>query len=823
MCGRSQNFGLAVMLAVGGSAAGLRADAFEERIQPLLAESCLPCHDATTRMSGLAVTSVEDLLAGGARHGAAITPGHPDQSVLIRALRGELAPQMPMGKPALSDDKIAAVAEWIRAFEPPASSESGGTWWSFEPVQPHQPPAVERAAWARNPIDRFVLARLEEQGLAPSPEASQRILLRRLYFDLIGLPPTPEEARRFLEDESPRAYENLVDRLLEDPRYGERWARHWLDLARYADTMGFEADREQYHMWRYRDYVVDAFNSDKPYDRFIREQLAGDEIAPDDEASMVATGFLRLGPLFQTTNAAESRQLLLNEVTNTVGSVFLGLTVGCAQCHDHKYDPLPQKDYYRLQAFFQPMEFVQIDLPFEDEALERRMEAERQAGERRLAQAQERIKSYEQELVEKWRAACAGGCEGERIAAKNLKNKLLTAIANGLVPNDDPTFSLEEKKRYLDLLDYVDNSMGGRDMGMYRRQVERHKPRAHVARNIKVSGQSPFPPVQFVRLRGEYNQLGERVDPGFPGALPGGDGPARLPTDTFGNVRTWRVALADWIASKDNPLTARVMVNRLWQHHFGAALVPTASDFGRNGGRPTHPELLDWLAAEFVDQGWSVKAMHRLMLTSATYRQSSQTDSAQASEKDPANRLFWRMNRRRLEGEAIRDSVLAISGRLTQGMSGPGVFPRLPEALDDSLRIKNFTAWEASAGPETRRRSLYIFQRRQIEFPFMAVMDAPVLQASREVRPVSTTALQALTLLNGTLVSEEAPHFAERVRREAGEDAAAQARRAFELALARPPSPEEMARAKDFLASEKNGLEGLCRILFNTNELVYVD
>ncbi|MBI1354820.1 MAG: DUF1553 domain-containing protein [Acidobacteria bacterium] len=806
-------------------AAGQSDSRFAQEVQPILEQNCLPCHGPETHMSGLAVTSVEALLAGGARQGAAITPGHPEQSPLIRALEGSLTPQMPMGKPPLSSGQIETLAAWIREFQPPARSSEAGGWNPFEAPQRPAAPAVENEAWTRNPIDRFVLAALEAKGLQPSPEADKRTLLRRVYFDVAGEPPTPEETAAFLADDSPEAYEKVVDRLLADARYGERWGRHWLDLARYADSMGFEADREQYHMWRYRDYVVRSLNADKPYDQFVKEQLAGDEIAPKDPDALIATGFLRLGPVFQTTIAAQLRQMLLDEITGTVSSVFLGLTVGCAQCHDHKYDPFPQKDYYRLQAFFAPMELVQTDLPFADETLRRRMDEERQEAEGRLAARQEKLDAYQDVLLAKWRAACEGqSCEGEEIAAKNLKNKLLTAIANGLVPNDDPTFSLEEKKRFLDLLDYVDDSMGGRDKGVFRRQIERHKPRAHVVRNLTVSGFNAAPPVHFVKLGGEYNRLGERVEPGFLTAITGAEEPARLPTDTFGNVRNWRVALADWIASKDNPLTARVMVNRIWQKRFGAGIVATPSDFGRNGARPTHPELLDWLAVELMEQGWSLKAIHRLMLTSATYRQDSRIDSEEAREADPGNRLLWRMNRRRLEGEIIRDAVLAVSGRLNEEMEGPGMFPRLPEPLKDSVRIKNFTAWEPTDGPQSRRRSLYIFQRRQIEFPFLAVMDAPVLQAPRETRPVSTTALQALTLLNGELVNDEAREFAARVVRESGEDLGRQARRAFELALSRPPTADELAQAKDFLATEEqDALLGLCRILFNTNEFVYVD
>ncbi len=797
---------------------------FADDILPLLERSCLPCHSAESRTSGLAATSVEGLLAGGARHGAAISPGHPDQSVLIRALQGEITPKMPIGRAPFTSAEIEKVATWIRQFKPAASTSASRKWWAFTPPSRPELPSPRAAAWVRNPIDRFILAALEAKHLEPAPEAGKRTLARRLFFDLIGLPPTPEEMNRFLDDTRPDAYEHLVERLLADARYGERWGRHWLDLARYADTMGFEADREQYHMWRYRDYVINALNRDKPYDQFIREQLAGDEITPVDPERLVATGFLRLGPVFQTTIAAQSRQMILSEITGVVSSVFLGLTVGCAQCHDHKYDPIPQRDYYRLQGFFAPMELLQSDLRVPDPALAARLEAARTAAEAKLKERQAQLNAYEAELLAKWRAACSTGCAAEKIEAKGLKNKLLTAIANGLVPNDDPTFSLEHKQRYLALLDFVDTSMGGRDLGVFRREVERHKERAHVVRNVTVSGNNAAPPVTFVRVRGEYDQLGDRVEPGFLTAVTGKETPAELPTDAFGNVRTWRIGLANWIASADNPLTARVIVNRLWQKHFGSGLVATPSDFGRNGGVPSHPELLDWLALELPARGWSLKAMHRLMVNSATYRQSSNVVTDEARKADPANRLLSHRNRLRLEGELMRDAILAVSGRLNPVAAGPGVFPRLPAAIEDTAKIKNFTAWTPSSDEEARRRSIYVFQRRQIEFPFLSVMDAPVLQAPRDIRPESTTALQALTLLNGQLVTEEAQAFADRLRREANDTVAGQVRLAYRLALARPPSPEEEARARDFVATVgADGLIGLARALYNTNEFVYVD
>jgi hypothetical protein len=730
---------------------------------------------------------------------------------------------MPIGKAAFSNDEIERIATWIREYKPASSAATKQRWWAFVAPKRSGPPPVKRTAWVRNPIDQFILAGLEAKGLEPAPEANKRTLARRLYFDLIGLPPTPAEMERFLADDSPRAYEDLADRLLADPRYGERWGRHWLDLARYADTMGFEADREQYHMWRYRDYVIESLNNDKPYDQFIREQLAGDEMTPSTPDRLVATGFLRLGPVFQTTIAAQSRQMILSEITNTVGGVFLGMTVGCAQCHDHKYDPIPQRDYYRLQAFFAPMELIQADVPIGGAALKVRIDEARKVAEAKLARRQVQLEAYERELVAKWRASCRDGCSGEKVEVKGLKNKLLTAIANALVPNNDATFTLEEKQRYLELLDYVDTSMGGRDLGVFRREVERHKARAHVVRNITVSGNNAEPPVSFVRLRGEYDQLGDRVEPGFLTAVTGKEAPAQLATDGFGNVRSWRIGLANWIASADNPLTARVMVNRLWQKHFGAGLVATPSDFGRNGGLPSHPELLDWLALELPARGWSLKAMHRLMVSSSAYRQSSNGLAEPARKADPSNRLLSRMNRRRLEGELMRDAILVVSGRLNEQTGGPGVFPRLPAAIESSARIKNFTAWEPSPAEEARRRSIYIFQRRQVEFPFLSVMDAPVLQTPREVRPESTTALQALMLLNGELVTEEARAFAERARGGA-ESLSGQIRLAYQLALSRPPSAEEEARAKDFVATMgADGLASLARALYNTNEFIYVD
>lgn len=772
-------------------------------------------------MSGLEAASVDGLLTGGARHGAAFTPGHPEQSVLVRALEGDLSPRMPLGKPALSAEEIATISRWIEQYAAAAPAVNSA-WNPF--VKPKKPslPAVEDDTWVRNPIDRFILARLEAEGIEPAAEAAPRRLMRRAYFDLVGEPPTPEEVDAYSKDDSPDRYKRLIDRLLGDPRYGERWGRRWLDLARYADSTGGEANRELYYIWRYRDYVISAFNDDKPYDEFVKEQLAGDELAPKDPDKLVATGFLRLGAPPQSQIRRVARQQHLNEVTGTVGSVFLGLSLGCAQCHDHKYDPIPTKDFYRFQAFFLPMENKTVDAKFTDEATRELAEQGLQAAEERLEQARKRYAEFEDKLLVKLREVLKQ--EGEDPAGADraaLRDRLTDVVANGVVPSDEPHFSLETKTEYLRLLSFIDGFRGGRDMGVYRRQVERHQPKAHAVGNAGESAYGPGLPTQFVRIRGEVDQLGERVGPGFPSAVVGGFEDAVMPTDALGNVNKWRLPLAEWIASPDNPLTARVMVNRIWQGHFGRGIVATPSNFGANGIPPTHPELLDWLARKFVESGWSIKAMHRLMLTSSTYRQSSIRYSGRAEELDASNLLLSRMPRRRLEGEVIRDSILAVSGRLNRARRGPGVYPRLPEAMKDQMFVKNWPAWEPSAGPDSRRKSVYVFQRRQLALPLLEMLDAPVPQVSAEQRKVSTTAVQSLAMFNGRLVAEESTYLAERVRGEAGPDPGRQVDRVFQLALSRDPVPEEQERYREFVRRE--GLESACRVLLNANEFVYVD
>jgi hypothetical protein len=836
---------LVMLLAASAPAAD---PVFDRQIRPLLVSSCAPCHDGKTRSSGLSVETADNLLQGGARRGAAIAPGNPQDSVIVKMLRGELAPRMPLGKDPLPAGQIDLIADWIKGLKADTAAKAS-RWWAFEPPK----------SGARGGIDELVRSKLEEKGLSPSPEAPKPMLLRRAFFDLVGEPPTPTETRAFLSDTSTGAYEKLVDRLLADPRYGERWGRHWLDLARYADTQGFEQDRENYHMWRYRDYVIDAFNRDKPYDLFIKEQLAADEMTSGAETGLdgfmgqakgkaredlAALGFLRMAPRFQTTIAQESRQLMLDEITATVGSVFLGLSVKCAQCHDHKYDPIPQKDYYRMQAFFAPMEVEDAASDFSDSGLKVRLASATVEAEKRLKAAEQVFDSFQAAMLEKLDDAKKAGtndkCGEYKMLGLNVvdfgwasrKNKpaiydlephIYRVDAGAITPSEEDTvFTPEERQKYLDLLNVVADTRV--EKGLIPRQMARYEAKIHAVKNAVNDANKPALPVTLVRILGEYNRYGDAVEPGFLRAISGSAEPVQLPTDLFGNPVKYRLPLANWIASADNPLTARVMANRIWQHHFGTGLVATSSDFGRNGTLPTNPELLDWLARQLVEKKWSVKAMQRLIMTSATYRQTSVATSKKAEEIDPDNRMFWRMNRTRLEGEIIRDSMLAVSGRLNPERGGPGIFPRLPRAMADRMRNKGVPVWEPSDGPESRKRSVYIFQRRNLEVPFFTVMDASVFQTTCERRAVSTTALQALTLLDNELVNEEAQDFAKRVGAEMGPDPSEQIRYAFELALARAPKPEEFADARKFLASEgADGLAGLCRVLFNMNEFVYVD
>lgn len=606
--------------------------------------------------------------------------------------------------------------------------------WAYRPLTRPDVPDVANKDWCRTSIDRFILARLEETDLSPSEEANRTTLIRRLYLDLIGLPPTPDEVAAFVDDEDRAAYDKLVDRLLASPRYGERWAQHWLDLARFAETDGFEHDKVRKHAWKYRDWVVEALDADMPYDEFVRLQLAGDVLSPDDPSASVATAFCLSGPDMPDINSQDERKhALLNEMTASVGSALLGLQFGCAVCHDHKYDPLSQADFYRLRAFFEP-------------------------------------------------------------AVKLKKNQ-------------------------------------------------------SVDRLISTSTTSA---TSHVYLRGDWRRPGAEIEPAFPRIA----NPWDTPVDSE-DADERRAELARWITREDHPLTSRVMVNRIWQHHFGRGLSDAPSDFGVMGFEPLHPDLLDWLAVEFVSSGWRLKRLHRLIVTSAVYRQASRPGDdgetlnrwAKAEAEDADNQLLWHFPRQRLDAEIVRDCLLQLSGTLSLERGGPGVRPPLPPELVETL-LKD--QWETSERTEDHyRRSIYIFARRNLRYPLFEVFDRPAANTSCARRNRSTTVRQPLLMLNSDLVVQAARRLAGVVWDHAGADTQEQVKQAFTLTMGRPPEEDVRQELVDFLVRQRSllanegrepeqlataltsgptsdpyagaALTDLCLALFNSNEFVYVD
>jgi hypothetical protein len=632
-------------------------------------------------------------------------------------------------------------------------------------------------------------------------------------LDLVGLPPTHAEVDAFVRDRSPAAWQRVVDRLLASPHYGERWGRHWLDLARFAESNGFEFDEARPDAWRYRDYVIAALNADKPYDRFVREQLAGDELYPEDSAALVATGFNLLGAdMTDSSDQAQRRHNMLIDMTDTAGLAFLGLTVGCARCHDHKFEPIPQSDYYRLQAFFTPAVFRK-DLAIASRAQQDRY---RKALARYAALVQptrEALARLEAPYRRRLREARLARLSDEARAAHRTDPASRTPAQQALVAKTDRLLKVS--------LAGVVKAMTAADRTRHRRlqdrlkKSDRHKP-APLPVALGLKDLRGKPPRTFVLERGERGSPGDEVRPGFPIILALGykSAPARLKPPRPSTTGR-RSALAQWITRPDHPLTARVLVNRLWQHHFGRGIVSTPSDFGLRGQPPTHPELLDWLATELVTHGWSIKHVHRLLLTSATYQQSSRA-SPRARKLDPDNRLFSRMNRLRLEGEIIRDGLLLVSGRLNRKMGGLGVFPPIPaEAL------RGAKGWKSSPDPRDHvRRSVYIFARRNLRFPFLEAFDLPDTNLSCPKRERSTTAPQALALLNSSDVVAAARALAARLGREAKSDEE-RITLAYRRTLGRGPSAAERKLSRAFL--QEASLSELCRALFNVNEFVYVD
>jgi hypothetical protein len=656
--------------------------------------------------------------------------------------------------------------------------------WAFRPVRRPVVPEVKDRAWVRNPIDAFILARLEREGLRPNPPADRRALLRRLALDLTGLPLTLDEQRAFLDDAALHAYRRLVERLLGSPAHGERYARHWLDVARYADTNGYERDGDKPHAWRYRDWVIAALNADLPYDRFVLAQLAGDELPGSDAAAQIATTFLRLGTWDdEPANDDVDRYDQVDDVLGVTTTAFLAQTIRCARCHDHKFEPFSTREYYQLLAVFTPLRRPQKDR--EDLDVPAGTEAELATDERHRA------------MLDRTTA---------RLLALELGRALRRWHGRGQAP-------LIERAARAQLWARQD-------------ELARHvlAPRAYIWQEA-----GPTAPVTRILRRGIPRLAGKVVAPAVPAVLaPPLSAPTALKRST--GRRLW---LARWIASPDNPLTARVIANRVWQWHFGRGLVATSNDFGLAGELPSHPELLDWLAAELVESGWSLKHLHRLIVHSSTYRTSAALFSAPA-EQPRLLSLYGRWALRRIEAEVLRDSALAVAGVLNRQAGGPGVYPPLPPAVL-ATQSRPGLGWGQSGEPQSARRSVYVFAKRSLQPPELELLDTPDSTSPCERRPASTTAPQALTLLNGAFLNEQAQRFAARLVREAGADRVARVRQAFRLALCRPPRPDEERLALAFLDRQQRqiaadrpqgdarqaALASFCLVLFNSNEFSY--
>ena len=728
----------------------------------------------------------------------------------------------------LADDRQQSLEAYDRLIQ-----ESDREHWAYRPIRNPAIPDVNHAGWTRSPIDAFILSRLEKQGWRPSPSVSKRTLLRRVYLDLIGVPPGLVQQERFLNDPAPNAFERVVDELLGNPGYGERWGRHWLDLVRYAETNGYERDAEKPSVWRYRDYVIAAFNSDTPFNRFVLEQLAGDELAGRNSATVIATGFFRLGPWDdEPADPKQDRSDQLDDIVRTTSQVFLGITMGCARCHNHKFDPITVHDYYRTVAIFDPLKRPQNG----------RRERDLPAGS--VAQVAA-LSARDQKISERNKKI---GDLRHPFRVKHLKSG-----QSKLPPEVLEAFRTDEKKRNSKQKELVEKHLkqfeaevaaampnGTKQrLGTLQEQVQQlRRQTPDLPLGYFLTEPSPVAPQTNLLLRGRASLPGPVVQPGFPTVLV-----ARQPGFLKSSEHTTRrrLTMARWIASPKNPLTARVIVNRVWQYHFGEGLVRTPSNFGVSGQSPTHPELLDWLTYWFVNQAdWSLKKLHRLILTSSTYRMSKRVNPEYLRE-DPENELFWRFPYKRMQVEAIRDSMLAVSGQLNHKMYGPSTYLYVPkEALEghsDPGKI-----WKPFREPEASRRTVYAFVKRSLVVPMLEVLDLCDTTRSTEKRSITSVAPQALTLFNGNFVNRQAGHLVSRLMREIGDDPERQIERAYLLALCRRPKPAEVAALKMFLKEEaaivskteldsgsprsqterhRRALIQMCRVIFNLNEFVY--
>ncbi|MCI0628491.1 MAG: DUF1553 domain-containing protein [Acidobacteria bacterium] len=926
----------------------------ETSARAVIQKRCLPCHNEQLKTADLIFATREAAVKGG-KSGPALVPNRPDESLMMRKI---LDGKMPPGDPLPSQER-EIVRKWVEAGAPwaDASSKSGVTpqpragldWWSLQPLRndPEPDPKGLPREWSASPIDRFIYAKLQEKGLQPNSPADRRTYIRRATFDLLGLPPSPEEVKAFVEDKSPNAYEKLIDRLLASPHYGERWGRHWLDVIRFGESTGYEQNHLRDRAWPFRDYMIRSFNEDKPFTQMVLEQLAGDQIAPNSPDVEVATGFLVAGTHDNVSTKILEEKLVqraadLDDMVLATGNAFLGLTVQCARCHDHKYDPIPQADYYRMQSVFAGVQHGERELATLKEkerhkAQEKPILEELEQIKQRMAalktQAQPRVEQRRDAITKHYRPAIDAKGNEETFPAVSARFVRMTILAT--MKNKEP--ALDELEVWRDRPNPVNVALAshgtratvqsskhatGMESSLYKQEfvndgkfdaiwisgqagtgeVTLQFPKIEVISRItwsrdrlNVTGEDlDRVPTQYVfetsldgtrwekvtdsedRLpyaeedreeffllaafsteeQGEWQSLKQRrtqlqkdLDalPKLPVAYIGSFAEPKGPTyllkrgkvldrgdvistanlsalqktlpgfqlDANAPEGKRRMALAQWIIDNRNPLTARVLANRIWHYHFGKGLVGTPSDFGFNGERPTHPELLDWLAHRLQSLGWRLKPLHKELMLSATYRQSS-ADNPSLHSVDGDSRYLWRFPPKRLEAEAVRDTVLAVSGKLNRQLGGPGF--RLYKYAVDNVAAYDY---RESFDEQTYRRAVYQQSARSVRDDLLGLFDCPDSALPEPKRVVTTTALQALSLLNNPFMLDQARFFAERVARESGKDGiSTEVERAFQLALNRSPKKPELAAALDLI--KKHGLIVFCRVLLNANEFIYV-
>ena len=737
---------------------------------------------------------------------------------------------------------------WLCALTTAAGTEHAQGHWSYLPLDSSLPPTVQNTTWIRTPLDKFILARLNEKKISPSPLASGRKLVRRIYFDLVGLPPSPQQVDAFIErfDRDPRsAVESLIDELLASPQYGERWARHWLDVARYADSNGQESDHDRPTAYHYRDFVISAFNEDLPFDTFLRWQLAGDEFEPDNPQAIAATGFIVAGTHIILDVPMEEEKIRthyneLDDMISTTGSAMLGLTLACARCHDHKYDAIPTRDYYRILCAFNSGDRAEVPL-----APLAKAEAQHEA-EREWKIEFDAAKKRREDFLTPVRKQHEADAVAAKVDALNISEEE-KALLKGDRKEDKPKelakkFSKELKIEDKDYRKFVsDEQLAEWDkLDSELNVIESRKP-APLPTALAFADFDSKPRPNWLLARGDFRVKKEPLELGFLSVLTRGKGPAEFWSDARANSHRddstqQRRALAEWMTDLENgagPLVARVIVNRVWQHHFGDGLVRTVNDFGVRGQSPSHPELLEWLTSEFVKGGWKLKSLHRLIMTSSVYLQQSGFDSAKA-KADPENRLLWRQNPRRIESEILRDSILAVSGTLNLKMYGQAFKPPIAEEAIQARNVKDPYPKDAKDTEATRRRTIYMFHKRVVQYPLMQAFDGPDAQASCGRRENTTVAPQALALLNDHFVRVRARDFAHRLIREVAGETAGQVSLAWRLALGREPTKTELDSSLRFIdnqvdaagnnsATRELALTNFCQAIFAFNEFVYVD